>query len=380
MKKNIAISLSLIILLVLFYILSNSINCRERYQNNSLVALQDFTKQAIRGPKGDLGLHMLEKNGRLSLGGFDSGSSGRDIDGEIQLYLAGKKGSGTNNGRPNHTTYKLKIDGYDNDGSIVYPIMCQDEDNQIDFSVVNRKSSGSKPITTNGGHLHFNGELVNNKLQGSNKDKDLMNHLVPKGTIIAFGLRTIPYGWAICNGSRAPNGELTPDLTNRFILGTNSSSQLKNKGGSNNITLQERHMPKHRHYMNEAGIHSHSGRTNNTGSHSHSGQTNDDGKHTHQLRTKQDDYNVSGGSGRPDNYGFGRDNGNFKYVWLKGSDSSTDGQHRHSFNTNSAGSHDHTFGTDQSPSHIHNITEAGSSNSYSHIPQNMKLYYIIKYI
>ena len=62
----------------------------------------------------------------------------------------------------------------------------------------------------------------------------------------------IPEGWALCDGN---NG--TPNLTNRFILGSNSSvSNVKNTGGStthtHNITvnghrLTINEMPSHRH-------------------------------------------------------------------------------------------------------------------------------------
>ena len=64
---------------------------------------------------------------------------------KCKLYLGGKHNEGSNNGRKGQTTYKLMIDGYDNDGSTVYPIMCKDEDKNIDFYVKNRQSSGKKP-------------------------------------------------------------------------------------------------------------------------------------------------------------------------------------------------------------------------------------------
>ena len=48
------------------YILYNIKNCEnfeDVNQNKTLVSVMDFTKQAIKGEKGDLGLHMLEKMG-----------------------------------------------------------------------------------------------------------------------------------------------------------------------------------------------------------------------------------------------------------------------------------------------------------------------------
>ena len=76
----------------------------KNFKDNTLVSVQDFTKQAIRGEKGDLGLHLLEKSGQLSLGGYDDGRSGQDKDQEVQLLIGGKHNSGSNNGRRGHTT------------------------------------------------------------------------------------------------------------------------------------------------------------------------------------------------------------------------------------------------------------------------------------
>ena len=42
----------------------------------------------------------------------------------------------------------------------------------------------------------------------------------PIGGIIMWRGSTAPEGWAICDGSNAPNGMSTPDLRNRIVLGT----------------------------------------------------------------------------------------------------------------------------------------------------------------
>ena len=52
---------------------------------------------------------------------------------------------------------------------------------------------------------------------------------------------TAPSGWAICNGQ---NG--TPDLRNRFIVGTGAYN-LGNTGGANSVTLTATQMPNHAH-------------------------------------------------------------------------------------------------------------------------------------
>lgn len=67
----------------------------------------------------------------------------------------------------------------------------------------------------------------------------------------------------MCNGS---NG--TPDLRNRFIVGSGGEYPTKNTGGAKSVTLTENQMPSHRHTAN----------SNSTGSHKHSISG---GYHTH---------------------------------------------------------------------------------------------------
>ena len=84
-----------------------------------------------------------------------------------------------------------------------------------------------------------------------------------KGGIVAFsgtfeGVYPIPLGastgdpkWHICNGEDG-----TPDLRNRFIMGCNLTTEIGNKGGSNEMTgktgpctLTVAQMPSHQHRM-----------------------------------------------------------------------------------------------------------------------------------
>ena len=73
---------------------------------DGLEAIHDFTKVGIKGEKGDLGLHLLEQNGFLHLGGSDSGTSGETKNKSTQLLLGGKHNQGANNGKKGWTTYK----------------------------------------------------------------------------------------------------------------------------------------------------------------------------------------------------------------------------------------------------------------------------------
>ncbi len=76
-------------------------------------------------------------------------------------------------------------------------------------------------------------ELVGNATSTSGK--------VPLGTIVMYTGRVsdIPAGWALCNGEND-----TPDLNDRFIIGTIIGDEIGNTGGSATPT-----MPDHNHSM-----------------------------------------------------------------------------------------------------------------------------------
>ncbi|MGL4208546.1 MAG: hypothetical protein ACRCTY_04085 [Candidatus Adiutrix sp.] len=80
--------------------------------------------------------------------------------------------------------------------------------------------------------------------------------LLPIGIIVMWGgnILDIPLNWALCDGGRG-----TPDLRNRFIIGTSETYPLNSTGGSNeahthggtvtvaNHTLSTAQMPAHTH-------------------------------------------------------------------------------------------------------------------------------------
>ena len=67
---------------------------------------------------------------------------------------------------------------------------------------------------------------------------------VPVGGIIMWTKAALPDNehWAICNGQ---NG--TPDLRNRFVVGSADASGLGKTGGAETVTLSENQIPAHRH-------------------------------------------------------------------------------------------------------------------------------------
>lgn len=98
----------------------------------------------------------------------------------------------------------------------------------------------------------------------------LLSQAVPIGTIVMWSNRGgagIPSGWQLCDGS---NG--TPDLRNRFVIGSGSSYSINTTGGSttvsgstNNHTLTVAQMPAHAHNMGSGCGGCGSGRRQNCG-------------------------------------------------------------------------------------------------------------------
>jgi|TARA_B100000085_G_scaffold166199_1_gene151179 microcystin-dependent protein len=65
---------------------------------------------------------------------------------------------------------------------------------------------------------------------------------IPIGGIIMWSGVSVPAGWALCNGS---NG--TPDLRNRFIVGSGDTYSIADTGGSAEVTLTVSQLPAHTH-------------------------------------------------------------------------------------------------------------------------------------
>lgn len=71
---------------------------------------------------------------------------------------------------------------------------------------------------------------------------------IPVGGIIIWRGATneIPVGWALCNG-QTKNGQTTPDLRGRFVLGLSSGRSIGDKAGEETHTLTIDEMPMHTH-------------------------------------------------------------------------------------------------------------------------------------
>ena len=67
-------------------------------------------------------------------------------------------------------------------------------------------------------------------------------NIFPSGIVVAWNGETPPTGWALCNGL---NG--TPNLTNKFVLGSGKKYELGKTGGSSEHVLALNEIPNHNH-------------------------------------------------------------------------------------------------------------------------------------
>lgn len=140
--------------------------------------------------------------------------------------------------------------------------------------------------------------------------REIQRKVVPTGLISMWSgeARDVPIGWALCDGK---NG--TPDLRERFVVGSGGSYKVGDTGGKDMQNLAIENMP----------------------SHSHRASTGTSGSHTHAYNDIY--YSESGGSvNLPSKRGSGStdyDNGGYQIA------RTTDwaGAHTHSINVESTG-------------------------------------------
>ena len=194
---------------------------------------------------------------------------------------------------------------------------------------------------------------------------------VPVGGIIMWNSKTIPGGWAICDGKSS-----TPDLRGRFVMSVGSTSGkhrdyswtnnegLGKKGGARSVKLLTSHMATHKHTIDNKSIgnHNHTGNTAYTGKHLHyeGGIVYNNGSNLpygHSSFTSKSNNVMEGDEG----HGYHSAENNERAP-----KTSTEGQHRHSFTTSSNGSSKHN----------HSMGNAGSAQALENRPPFYAMYYI----
>jgi microcystin-dependent protein len=184
-----------------------------------------------------------------------------------------------------------------------------------------------------------------------------LDKVIPKGIIVMWSGRVtdIPAGWALCDGNSG-----TPNLTDKFICGTNADLELIDKeGGNNDLVLTLDHLPNHNHAVGNLTV-------NNAGNHNHYNDppgtyTSVDGAHSHK-------HDIDDANGAGDQVTLGNGPAS-DYV------GSVEGSHQHYvdvpvFNSAEGGTHSHS---------ISGATGmAGGNVAFNNRPAYYKLGFIIK--
>ena len=124
-----------------------------------------------------------------------------------------------------------------------------------DFTVAGKATIASAEVTgglvVNGkttlkGDVDFdNNVTIDGKLTVKNTGSFTGYGTIPVGGIIMWSGSKVPEGWALCDG-RTENGQKTPNLVDRFVLGSNPSAQVQT-GGSSTVKLTVENLPAHNH-------------------------------------------------------------------------------------------------------------------------------------
>lgn len=173
----------------------------------------------------------------------------------------------------NHDAYCAKITSTNN----------QSNDYRSDLrfytSVDNNASATERMCIESDGNVGIGTSTPNEKLvvNGTTKATEFVgNGVTPIGGIIMWSGNMDSSGspegysnWKICDGtSHTVQGNVinTPNLQDRFIVGSGSTYSIGNTGGANSVTLTTSEIPSHSHSMNNSGAHLHE--INNAGSNS----------------------------------------------------------------------------------------------------------------
>jgi microcystin-dependent protein len=205
---------------------------------------------------------------------------------------------------------------------------------------------GSDPLADADGHLRLLKSTIKatfpNITGPVTATQGTLNNPFPVGGIIMWSGASVPSGWFLCDGT---NG--TPNLRDRFIVGSGATYATGATGGASTVTLSAANLPAHSHSFSGT-----TGTMNSNWAHSHS--VSDPG-HSHSSL-----YRTSGG---------GADGGyadSWKGTTWTGTSASGTGIWINATDTN----HTHNFsGTTSS---------YGSGTAFSNLPPYFALAFIMK--
>ena len=136
------------------------------------------------------------------------------------------------------------------------------EENTKSFSIIKNLIFGSSNSPENNikwNEFHKLGnfsEIIQKNNDLTKAINDLKNEVtvlkqnqIPKGSIIMWSGTNIPYGYVICDGK---NG--TPNLLNKFIIGSGGNYKVGDTGGNEKIKLTVNQLPPHNHNFSSKRI------------------------------------------------------------------------------------------------------------------------------
>jgi len=178
--------------------------------------------------------------------GVGIGLDGTDIKANLHVALTSKEVNTSN------TSASFIIGGSDADTH-----MSMDNDEILVKNSANN-TTGTLKLQEGGGTVQV-GEsaTVRSTLNVYGEVQQHSAALVPVGGISMWTGSTIPAGWALCNGSpytKLAGGTIvSPDLRDRFIVGTGGSYTAGQTGGENSIALSRSEIPSHQHEASSNG-------------------------------------------------------------------------------------------------------------------------------
>ena len=188
-------------------------------RNNAAATAQS---QFIVTSDGRVGIDTEDPMAQFAVGptyNFSSASLADSMDIDVHI-------GGVVNSTYTQDAVKLHIARYDNDGSLVYPILVEDENSNTDFYLRNRPSSSGSPFAYFGGNVSINTDTTYGRFAVNGNIRMLNSNNEQKfRTNISSGVgRWTTYG---SNGNATTTSTFVSGNTNVGYLGTYSDGQFK---------------------------------------------------------------------------------------------------------------------------------------------------------